>query len=184
MLPPPIIPRRSCPLGCRPGRRRSHDSRSSRRASTSSMVAKGSAQLVRLTDGYWPTGGVGFIDEAEVNRADRCRIVVEQADESAVGQEGRLDLLPPLAVPRPGSMGSPSPGHHMAADADRPPIVQPVHQPPARVRCVRKIRRCRRAARGRATIYFFQAGSDLELRARGPGSRFHAIADKVDARCL
>ena len=62
------------------------------------------AQLVRLADGHRPAGGVGHVDDAEVDGADRRRVVVEQPDEAELGHEVGLDLLGPLAAQAAGEV--------------------------------------------------------------------------------
>ena len=157
-----------------------HVSSRSRTARTEPAGGEPAGQLVGLADGDRPAAGIGHEDHPEMDLADLGRVVVEQPDEAVIGLEVRDELLAPLA-------GQPAVDVdvarvEVAADPDRPPIVEtpvrpaagPLHEEPARTvaqdevrddlleRRVDLHRRTRREPPAR--------GDDLEdaLGARGP----------------
>ena len=61
------------------------------------FVEKHNAIVLDLADRHPPAGGVGEVHEAQVDAADRRRVIVEQADRL----EGRLEVGDQLLVPLP-----------------------------------------------------------------------------------
>ena len=89
------------------------------------LVGRGerALELVGLPDRDRTPGGVGDEHDPDVDRPDGRRVVVEQPDRREVRHEVRHELLGPLPA---------QPARHVAvarvevaADADRPPVVQP-----------------------------------------------------------
>ena len=102
---------------------RLHVSRSSRTAATSPVVAKAPSSLSVSRMATGPPAGVRDEHEADVDRADRGRVVVEQPDGREVGLEVRDELLGPLAGEPAGDVAVAR--VEVAADADRPAVVEP-----------------------------------------------------------